>query len=137
MTRTTEEAEIRLQQTMRIVNTWMRQHGLELATAKTEIVMITKRRMRTIVPMQVGLDIVKTKSAAKYLGVILDTRLNFWQQIQSVSEKAANTINRLSMLMANVGGPGPHKRRLIMTAAQSVLLYGAEIWADTLRVEKY
>ncbi|XP_046145762.1 uncharacterized protein LOC123989125 [Osmia bicornis bicornis] len=39
--------------------------------------------------------------------------------------------------MANIGGPRPAKRRLLITSVESVLLYGAEIWAGALRFEKY
>uniref|UniRef100_A0A1B6J232 Reverse transcriptase zinc-binding domain-containing protein n=1 Tax=Homalodisca liturata TaxID=320908 RepID=A0A1B6J232_9HEMI len=39
--------------------------------------------------------------------------------------------------MANVGGPRSSKRRLLMSAVQSVLLYGAEVWADALTKECY
>ena len=39
--------------------------------------------------------------------------------------------------MANIGGLRPSKRHVLMIAAQSILLYGAEIWADALSVQKY
>ncbi|XP_018799939.1 PREDICTED: uncharacterized protein LOC108975699 [Bactrocera latifrons] len=41
----------------------------------------------------------------------------------------------LSRLMANTGGPLASRRKLRMDTTQSVLLYGSEIWADTLNVE--
>lgn len=131
-TRTTEEAQIKLNQVMRRVNNWMESHGLELAEAKTEIVLLTTKRIPRIIPIQVGAEIIETKMAAKYLGIMLDTKLNFWQQIKQVTDKAAVVTNQLSRLMANIGGPTPAKRRLLMTTMQSILLYGAEIWADAL-----
>ena len=39
--------------------------------------------------------------------------------------------------MANVRGPRPSKRRLLMSVTQSIMLYGAEIWADALKKETY
>ncbi|KAG8260610.1 hypothetical protein J6590_093151 [Homalodisca vitripennis] len=39
--------------------------------------------------------------------------------------------------MANVGGPRSGRRRLLMSAIQSVLLYGVEMWADALTKEFY
>ncbi|KAK2574764.1 hypothetical protein KPH14_013052, partial [Odynerus spinipes] len=35
--------------------------------------------------------------------------------------------------MANIGGPRPCKRRLLLRTAESIMLYGAEVWADALR----
>lgn len=130
--RTTEEAQIRLNQVMRRVSSWMHTHGLELAEAKTEIVLLTKKRIPTIIPMQMGSRIIQTKEATKYLGIMLDSKLNFWRQIKETTNKAAVITSQLSRLMANIGGPTPTKRRLIMATTQSILLYGAEIWADAL-----
>ncbi|XP_054281151.1 uncharacterized protein LOC128998818 [Macrosteles quadrilineatus] len=39
--------------------------------------------------------------------------------------------------MANVGGPRSSRRRLLMSAVQSVLLYSSEVWADALNKEAY
>lgn len=125
-------AQIKLNQVMRRVNTWMEVHGLELATSKTEIVILTKKRIPTIISMEVGGETVQTKLAAKYLGVTLDVRLSFWQHIKNVANRAAVATNNLSRLMANTGGPSPSKRRLLMTVIHSILLYGSEIWADAL-----
>ena len=39
--------------------------------------------------------------------------------------------------MANIGGPTSSRRRLLMSSTQSVLLYGAEVWAGALNKEVY
>ena len=39
--------------------------------------------------------------------------------------------------MRNVGDPRTSKRRLLIAAPTSILLYGAEIWADAMEVNKY
>ncbi|XP_033226062.1 uncharacterized protein LOC117178738 [Belonocnema kinseyi] len=39
--------------------------------------------------------------------------------------------------MANIIGPKPSKRRLLMSVTQSILLYRSEIWADALKQKKY
>ena len=44
----------------------------------------------------------------------------------------ANGMASLSRLMANTGDPKSSRRRLLMAAVQSVLLYGVEVWADSL-----
>jgi hypothetical protein len=135
--RNPELAQLRLTQVMIRVNTWMRSHGLELAIAKTEIVMLTRRRIPKVIPMTVGNVEVQTKAAAKYLGVMLDCRLTWWEHIQMVCDRAAMAVASLSGLMANVGGPRSSKRRLLMSTVNATLLYGAEVWAGAMKVKKY
>lgn len=135
--RDTEDAKRRLNQVMRRVHKWMEDHGLSLAMEKTEIVLLTRRQIPTMIELQVGQEVLNTKEAVKYLGVRIDTKLTFWQQIKFASERAAKTTLLLSRLMANVGGPTESKRRLLMSVTHSILLYGSEIWADALKKNKY
>lgn len=51
--RSTELAQLMLNQVMRFVNGWMNNHRLSLAVPKTEMVILTKRRSPTIIPMGV------------------------------------------------------------------------------------
>lgn len=130
-------AQLRLNQVMRRVERWMSEHGLRLATSKTELMFMTRKRIPTIMPMTVGTNLIESKNEVKYLGVTLDTKLTFWPHIRRAAEKAAERVTSLSRLMANTRGPRPGKRRLLMTTAHSILLYGAEIWAGALKVKKY
>lgn len=135
--RTLELAQSRLNQVMIRIGFWMRSHGLELAIAKTEIVMLTRRRIPTVVPMTVGTIEVQTTKAARYLGVMLDCRLRYWEHIQMVCEKAAKVTGLISRLMGNVDGPRHSKRKLLMSTVNAILLYGAEVWAGAMKVKKY
>lgn len=135
--RSPELAQYKLNQTMRRVGRWMTDHGLRLATEKTELVLLTRRRIPTRLHMTVGTDEIETGGEVKYLGVTLDTKMTFWPHIQRTARKAAERIASLSRLMANTNGPRPGKRRLLMSTTHSILLYGAEVWADSLKTKKY
>lgn len=137
LARNAEQAQWKLNQVLRRVTGWMSDHGLELAANKTEIVMITRKRIPTIIPMQVVTDEIMTSPAVKYLGITLDTKLTFGQHIKRVTQKATKVTEYLSRLMNNVNGPSPSKRRILMNVAQSIMLYGAEIWAESLLKECY
>ena len=65
---------------------WLEEHGLDLATDKTEITLLTWRRGPTIIPLQVGAERVFTKNAVKYLGVRLDSKLSYWEQIKYAAD---------------------------------------------------
>ena len=81
----------------------MQDHGLELAIAKTEILLLTKKWIPRLFSVQVGNVTAHAKAAVKYLGVMLDTRLTFWEQRQKETDKAAEVKASLSMVMANIG----------------------------------
>lgn len=135
--RDTKLAQLKLNIVMRRVNDWMESHGLSLALSKTEIAILTKKRTHTEIPMWVGQALVNTRPSVKYLGLTIDTKLSFAEQIRLTADKAAKGVTALSRLMANTTGPRASKRRLLMSAVQSVLLYGAEVWADSLKKEIY
>lgn len=134
--RDTNEAQMKLRQVMIRTKTWLKDHGLELATHKTELLLLTRRHIPLEVDMQVDNITMKTQKSIKYLGVRLDSKSTYSAQIRHASTKAAKTVGQLSRLMANVGGPLPCKRKLLMEACNSILLYGCEIWADTLKVKQ-
>lgn len=135
--RTMELAQFALDQAMRRVLEWMRSHGLQLVIPTTEIVMLTRRRIPTILPMTIGDEVLQTQSSAWYLGVRIDTKLTYGEHIRGVCDKAAKATVALSRLMANVGRPRPARRRLHMSTVQSMLLYGAEMWATAMDIRKY
>ncbi|XP_054259233.1 uncharacterized protein LOC128983977 [Macrosteles quadrilineatus] len=68
---------------------------------------------------------------------MVDNKLSWRDQIFRTADKAARSVAALSRLMANVGGPRSSRRTLLMSAVQSVLLYGSEVWADALNKEAY
>lgn len=135
--RNAAQAQLKLTTAMLLVLRWMREHGLELALAKTEIVLLTRKRVPTVIPMTVASVEVMTKPTAKYLGVTLDTKLKYGAHLKTVAKKALTRVNDLGRLMANVRGPRPATRRLLMATTHSILLYGAEVWADVMKFKKY
>lgn len=132
-------AKIKTEDMMRRVGAWMEEHGLRLAHAKTEIVILSGRRdIPTVQPIPIGPGtVVESKPSAVYLGVTIDRKLTFAEHIRKASEKASSKVAQLSRLMANTRGPRPAVRRLLMSTTHSILLYGAEVWAEAMSIEKY
>jgi len=135
--RNVQRAQYELNETMRLVSNWMEDHSLSLAIEKTEIVVLTGRRIPTLIDFHVNTESIHSKSAVKYLGVRLDTKLSFREQIKFATDKATKTTTALSRLMANVGGPSAEKRKILLSVTDSILLYGSEVWADALKKECY
>lgn len=106
------------------------------ATHKTETVLITSRKKVETVTIEVGEHQITSQPYIRYLGVMLDARLNFKEQVEHVSAKASAVRVSLSRLMPNVGGPKQSRRLLLSSVVTSVLTNGIPIWADALKVQE-
>lgn len=58
----------------------MTEHGFSLAL-KTEVVCLTKETIALFLPVQIGETMVLSKPAVKYLSIMLDTKISFFEQI--------------------------------------------------------
>jgi len=125
---TTNEAIARIKR-------WLSSMNLELADHKTEALLITGRKKVETMTIQVGREQIKSGSKLKYLGVMLDNRLNFKSHVDYCSEKAAKIQTALSRIMPNIVGPKQERRMLLTKVVSSVLLYAAPIWAKTLTTQ--
>lgn len=134
--RSIEDAQRRLRQVMIRTKAWLHSHGLELATHKTELLLLTRRRIPIEIDIQLDDIVIPTSKTVNYLGIRLDPKLTFSAQMNYASKKAIEITNQLSRLMANIAGPLPKKRRLLMEACNNILLYGCEIWAESLKVNQ-
>ena len=133
--RDTAEAQRKLHQVMLRTRSWLEDHNLTLAAEKTEIILLTKRHIPLEVEMQVFEESITSKKDLKYLGMKLDSKLSYWAQIKYATIKATEITTALSRLLANIGGPTESKRKLLLSVINSVLLYGSEIWADSLNTK--
>ncbi|XP_026743664.1 uncharacterized protein LOC113505244 [Trichoplusia ni] len=68
----------------------------------------------------------------KYLGLVLDGRLNFREHFRRLAPRLRAAATALGRLLPNVGGPDVGCRRLYAGVIRSMALYGAPIWAKTL-----
>lgn len=133
--RDTEAAQRKLNQVMIRAQAWMFEHGLSLAAEKTELIVLTRKHIPIEIPIHIVDNTLQSRKTIKYLGLHLDSKLSYWSQINHAAAKAGKVTAALSRLMANIGGPTANKRKLLLTTVQSVLLYGSEIWADSLKAE--
>lgn len=118
------------------VSQWMREHELELAPEKTEAVMLAGARRCGAVKFLIGNRELEPSPAVKYLGVTISQGGKYHMHVEAVTAKARRVCTALSRLMPNVRGPRASKRRLYGHVVQSVILYAASIWSDTLAAER-
>ncbi|XP_060517134.1 uncharacterized protein LOC132696366 [Cylas formicarius] len=68
---------------------------------------------------------------------MIDEKLSYREHLDSACQRASKTVSSLSRIMANTMGLRTKKRRVLFEVVHSVLLYGAEIWADILKQKTY
>lgn len=115
-----------------IVADWLNGHGLKLAAEKTEAVLISRTKKKMYTTFTVEGEKIRTVDRIRYLGVTLDARLSFKEHLLNAGAKATKIARALAGIMPNIGGPKQSRRALLLSVVNSVILYGAPIWADAL-----
>lgn len=118
------------------IRRWMKTVGLKLAEHKTEAVLITSRKKLETITLRVGEHEITSQPFIRYLGVMIDSRLNFTRQTEHASTKASAVGAVLSRIMPNVGGPKQKRRALLSSVVTSVLTYGIAIWVDAVTLQE-
>lgn len=114
----------------------IRELGLMVFPQKTEAVLFHGRtKPNRPVKIMVEGETITATDCMKYLGIMLDSRLNFREHFKYVT-KTTKVVRALSRLMPNLRGPGEHKRRLYANVVMSILTYGAPVWSDALGTSK-
>lgn len=119
--------------TLTAISNWLTVNGLSLAPEKLECVVFTNKRSFRPPSILVNGHPVSVKCTVRYLGVHLDTRLSSIDHKRTVSVGARRTATALGRLMPNVGGQLQSKWQLLMSEVNSRLLYGAQVWSDTIQ----
>jgi RNA binding protein fox-1 len=131
-----QEVEMLAAESIGIIETWMDGIKLKIAHHKTEVLSVSNSKAVQRVEIFVGEHAIASKRELKYLGVMIDDRLNFNSHVDYACEKAAKAINALSRIMPNIGGPRSSKRRLLASVSSSILRYGVPAWGTALKTKR-
>ncbi|XP_065083435.1 uncharacterized protein LOC135705593 [Ochlerotatus camptorhynchus] len=89
-----------------------------------------------MIEITVGEHAIALKRVLKYLGVMIDDRLNFKSHVEYDCEKASKAINGIARIMPNNPGPSSSKRCLLGSVSSSILRYGGPVWAAALETKQ-
>lgn len=112
---------------------WLDEAGLVLAETKTEIMLMNRKKTNYNLSFRVGLEHIGPSPTMKYLGITMDTDKNFKEHITRTTNKGIRTMAALSSLMTNLGPAKRQGRRLYFNVLESIVLYGAPVWAEAAR----
>lgn len=81
----------------------MKLNGLSLTEHKTETIVFTNRWSRNKSEMTYGRENIVRGKNIKYLGLILDRKMNFIVHANTVYKKVSDTIRLLGHILPNLG----------------------------------
>jgi len=116
---------------MQKANIWAKRHASVFAPSKFQLTHHTRRR-RVEFDHQVQVDqtSVKPSGSSKYLGVTLDTALNWKHHIQNITTKISKSIGALTSLAGSTWGARVTElRRIYQAVVIPQMMYGCSAWS--------
>ena len=129
----------RMNKALRLIGTWTGTCGLGINPSKTELMFFTKRRIppELILPVMGDTSLTLSKQA-KYLGIILDSTLNWYPNIVERTKKGLNAFYACKKAIGKNWGLSS---KLIMwlycAVVRPILMYGAIVWWKCLSTARH
>ncbi|CAF4455321.1 unnamed protein product [Rotaria sp. Silwood2] len=128
---TTTSLNSRLQQSIDAFQSWCKSWKLKLQPTKTELVHFTVHPRRTFKnPINVKIEdtIIKPSDSTRYLGIIIDKRLNWRSHIHHIESKIAGRISLLRFLNRTAYEPNDKiMLNIFKSIARTIIIYGYPI----------
>ena len=125
-----------LQDSLAVLAKWYVQWRMALNTSKTTATLFERaraRHMKTAAPsLTLNGEAIQWTPTSKYLGITLDTRLKWKEQIASVKIKANRKLGALYPLLRSTSMPLHLKVHLYKAAVRPVMTYASPIWSTAL-----
>ena len=119
----------RTQRTITTIENWCLTKGLSVSTLKTKIVMFTWNRKWTLRPIMVGNTPIELSPYAKFLGVTLDSKLNYNEHVTKITNKATASLMQCKKAVGPTWGLTPKTCKwLYTTVIRPILTYCVSIW---------
>ena len=116
----------RTQQSINTIERWCASKGLTISALKTKIVMFTWKRKWSLKPIQVGGIDIPLSNTVKFLGITLDSKLNFNSHISNITRKATASLMQCKRAVGPTWGLTPSICKWIYTVAiRPIISYGS------------
>ena len=126
------------QKSLNTIETWCTENGLKLSTTKTHAIMFTwKRKWKLLKPLKVNNQTISLKTNTKFLGVIIDDKLNWNEHIKTQTNKAIKVLNQCRRSLGPTWGFTPQTMKWIYSAmVRPLLCYASVIWINGIKTQK-
>lgn len=127
-----------MENALKELKSWCNGCGLNINPAKTELVLFTRntRLMEFRLPRLDGIEL-KLSESAKYLGIILDKKLNWNKNLEERRKKAYNALYGCKKCIGKNWGLKPQLVHWIyLTVVRPIITYGSLVWWKGTNTQK-
>ena len=118
-----------MQQVLNSVTNWGREQGLRFSAGKSVAIAFTHKRKWDEIPLHLNQIALEWQDRVKYLGVTLDSKLNWIANLREKTTKAIRLLFRYKQIVGKEFGPQPKYMRWMYTGiVRPALVYGAVVW---------
>ena len=125
----------RTQKSINSINKWCKNNGLNISSLKTKIIKFTWRKKWEL-PKDLLLDgkTIDLSQSTKFLGIHLDTKLNFNEHIKYITKKATMSLMQCKRAVGPTWGLTPRSCKWIYEKAiRPILSYGSLVWINAIQ----
>ena len=126
-----------LQQDIKKMVSWAKEHNLTFSPEKTKVMLFTRKTKKFIRPKLFieGMEI-EWVTSFKYLGITLDSKLNFLTHVENITKRASMTMAQCKRMIGKSWGLKPKICRWVYTSLiRPILTYGCAIWINSINKE--
>ena len=128
----------KLQKVINDLANWGSRCGLTFSPEKTVAIIFTRKKIKEVNKLKIYGKVIEYQTSTKYLGLTLDSKLNWTQHINNVLTSNLAYLRRLINKTKSVHGPKP---KLIKWAYTGIIRprvsYGVMIWGNKLHLKKH
>ena len=126
----------RTRKTINTIEKWCQAKDLSISALKTQIVMFTWNKKWILRPLVVGNTTIGLSKSAKFLGVTLDSKLNFNEHITNITKKATASLMQCRRTVGPTWGMSPKTCKWMYTAViRPILSYCCSIWIRATQID--
>lgn len=115
-----------INKSLQSLNTWLTNNGLSLSPSKSCAVVFTRKIALPTINITINNSSIPVRTSYKFLGIILDSKLNGTSHFEYLIKKSERGLNTLRCLSGVWWGAHPTSLRLIYNATvRSILDYGS------------
>lgn len=111
-----KNCEVNLNKSLYQLNSWLCDIGLSLSPMKSNVVVFSRKKICPIIEIKINNIILDLKNQVKFLGVILDSKLNGVNHINHILTKCEKNLNIMRVLSGTWWGSHPFSQRLLYNA---------------------
>jgi hypothetical protein len=124
------ELEIKVNTAVRTIHDWCQRYKMTISPTKTLAIVFGKTLKRKLI-IKLGTTTLPVKEDTRYLGVILDQKLNFSKHINVSLEKTRAQLNKILILANRKYNIHPRKFKAYYNAIfLSIATYAIQIFTD-------